>query len=96
MAATTLKCTSCGEVENELYYCETCDQIAECSNDVTKEVLCESCISPHVKKGHDVKTPIGQVPLVCVDHKKLQNQYCIKCDVTFCGNCAEKHSEHKI
>ncbi|XP_075260744.1 uncharacterized protein LOC142352201 [Convolutriloba macropyga] len=96
MDGSVLTCTSCGEREIELYTCETCDQIGECSNDVTKELFCESCICPHVKKGHDVRTSKGQVPLVCVDHKKLHNQYCKTCDVSFCPKCLGNHSEHKM
>ena len=96
MDGSVLTCTSCGESEIELYCCETCDQIGECSNDVTKELLRESCISSHVKKGHDVRTSKGQVPLVCGDHKKLHNLYCKSCDVSFCPKCLGNHSKHEM
>ena len=96
MDVSVLKCAHCDEAELELYYCETCDQSAECSNKISKSLLCETCIGPHVRTGHDVRTSKGQAPLVCGDHKKLHNLYCKSCDVTFCPKCLGEHSEHKM
>ena len=96
MDVSVLKCAHCDEAELELYYCETCDQSAECSNKISKSLLCETCIGPHVRTGHDVRTSKGQAPLVCGDHKKLHNLYCKSCDLTFCPKCLGEHSEHKM
>ena len=96
MDDTTTKCISCDEEEAELYYCDTCEQSAEGFSDVQKELMCDSCISHHVKKGHDVRTTKGQVPVICADHKKLDNLYCKTCDVTFCPKCMGVHCTHEL
>ena len=96
MVDPVMKCTSCDEEEAELYFCDTCEQSAEGSNDVQKELICESCIGPHVRKCYDVRTVKGQVPVICADHKKLDNLYCKTCDVTFCPKCMGVHRTHEM
>ena len=94
--AVALKCSSCDDVEAELYYCDTCDQSKEFSNENQRELFCDSCLSPHVKKCHEVRTTKGQVPLVCSDHRKLHSSYCKTCDTTFCPNCIRGHRSHEM
>ena len=100
MASASLACDSCDDGESELYYCETCAADENAGNDGSnsngRKLLCEPCLGPHIKRGHLVRTSKGQEPLVCSKHRRLHNQYCKTCDVTFCGNCLGSHSEHKM
>ena len=94
MATANPVCYSCGETESELYYCETCSNLEESSNE--KEVLCDLCVGPHIGSSHKVLTSKGQEPLICQHHRRLHNQYCLTCDVTFCAKCIKDHTQHKI
>ena len=90
-------CGLCGESGVNLYYCENCPaESDECTNEVHREHLCDSCITHHVKRGHDVKTVKGQVPLICDTHKMLHSLYCKTCDVTYCSKCSKIHSKHEL
>ncbi|XP_075260904.1 uncharacterized protein LOC142352287 [Convolutriloba macropyga] len=91
------KCSSCDETNERLYSCDSClDDSEECSNEAQKELFCDLCVVPHVKKGHDIKTAKGQVPLICETHKMLNSLYCKTCDVTFCAKCTSNHSKHEM
>ena len=98
MATATLICSSCEESELELYYCETCSESANCTDKSTneRELLCEICLGAHVRKGHKVATLKGQEPLICSQHRRLHNQFCQTCDVTFCPKCLGEHSKHEM
>ena len=90
-------CGLCGESGVNLYYCENCPaESDECTNEVHREHLCDSCITAHVKREHDVKTVKGQVPLICDTHKMLHTLYCKTCDVTYCSKCSKGHSKHEL
>ena len=91
------KCCLCGDSGVNLYCCENCPaQSDECTNEVQKEHLCDSCITSHVKRGHDVKTLKGQIPLICDAHKTLHSFYCKTCDTTFCTKCYKNHGKHDL
>ncbi|XP_075260863.1 uncharacterized protein LOC142352262 [Convolutriloba macropyga] len=97
MASVTLVCSSCGDAEIELYYCETCSsEVVEGSNSNEQELLCEACLTHHIKRGHQVRNSKGQEPLVCSQHRRLHGEYCRTCDVTICPKCLGEHSEHKM
>ena len=92
-----LKCSSCDDANERLYSCESClADSEECSNESAKELFCDLCVASHVKKGHDVRTAKGQVPLICEKHKMLHSLHCKTCDVTFCAKCISNHSKHEI
>ena len=92
-----LTCSSCDDSNVNLYSCECCAiDSDECSNDIQKELLCDLCVASHVKKGHDVKTAKGQVPVMCETHKILHTLYCKTCDVTYCTKCSKIHSQHEL
>ena len=94
MATADLVCSSCGETEGDLYFCETCSNSEESSNE--KELLCELCLGPHVGKGHQIQTSKGQEPLICSQHRRFHSEYCKTCDVTFCSKCLGTHSKHEL
>ena len=98
MATATLVCSSCEESELELYDCETCSESANCTDKSTneRELLCEICLGAHVRKGHKVATLKGREPLICSQHRRLHNQFCRTCDVTFCPKCLGEHSKHEM
>ena len=101
MATSQLEWTSCGETEEtELYYVDYHTKPDETNTEggsQLKQLLCDSCIAPHVSKGLNVKTAKGQTPLICDSHKKLHNFYCRSCDCTFCPKClVAKHANHEI
>ena len=83
------KCFQC------LFHCKTCN----CSSDEAssvKELLCEVCISSHVIRSHVITDDKGNEPLVCQEHKMLEQEYCRTCDTTFCWKCNNKHSKHEF
>ncbi|XP_075260891.1 uncharacterized protein LOC142352277 isoform X2 [Convolutriloba macropyga] len=98
MMSVILKCSSCEETDLELYYCETCFLSTDDNAmlPAVKELLCEICLGPHIRKRHDVRLSNGQEALVCSQHRRLHSDYCRTCDVTFCGSCLGNHSEHKM
>ena len=97
MASATLVCSSCGDAEIELYYCETCSsEVVDGSNSNDQKLLCEACLGPHIKKGHQIRNSKGQEPLVCSQHRRLHSEYCRTCDVTFCPKCLGEHSKHEM
>ena len=95
MVKINLTCTLCETEEVELYYCETCS-IPKLGNQSSqqKQLLCEPCLGPHVRRCHQVTTSKGQELLICTQHRRLHNQYCKSCDESFCPKCLENHSGH--
>ena len=93
----SLTCFSCDDGSVNLYSCESCAiDSDECSNDIQKELLCDFCVAPHVKKGHDVRTIKGQLPMICDTHKVLHTLYCKTCGVSYCSKCSKGHSKHEL
>ncbi|XP_075257940.1 uncharacterized protein LOC142349957 [Convolutriloba macropyga] len=93
MAQNVSTCSVCGVEEIELYFCETCS-VSETESSQQKQLLCEPCLGPHVRQGHQVTTSKGQEPLICSKHRRLHNQYCKSCDESFCPKCLGNHSGH--
>ena len=89
------KCDQCNTETTELFHCETCNRSRE-DNPSEKELFCDVCVGPHLQQGHLISDRKGYVPLVCPEHKMLQQEYCRTCDVAFCWKCTSKHSEHKF
>ena len=82
-------CSSCGDTEVNLYYCNTCAASE-------KELLCDECVSHHVKRRHDVKTILDHIPEISQLHAKLHSDFCKTCDATFCSKCLTHHTSHEI
>ncbi|XP_075259268.1 uncharacterized protein LOC142351071 isoform X2 [Convolutriloba macropyga] len=88
-------CSSCDDSECDLYYCRDCER-NESSNVKTKGLLCETCVSVHVKKCHEIKFLSDHIPVICKTHRRLHINYCKTCDVTFCPLCLHEHSRHEM
>ena len=89
-------CSPCEESDCDLYFCRDCNK---CSKSQSRELLCETCVSVHVKKGHDIRYrhQMGDhVPIICKIHRKMHAHYCKTCDVTFCPHCLEQHTYHHL
>ena len=89
------KCDQCANETTELFHCETCNCSRE-NNLSEKELLCDVCVGPHLQRGHLVTDRKGYGPLVCPEHKILQQEYCRTCHLTFCSKCIQKHSKHEF
>ncbi|XP_075264822.1 uncharacterized protein LOC142356973 [Convolutriloba macropyga] len=89
------KCDQCNNETTELFHCETCNRSRE-DNPSEKELLCDVCVGPHLQRGHLILDRKGYGPLVCPEHKLLQQEYCRTCDLTFCSKCTRKHSKHEF
>ncbi|XP_075244684.1 uncharacterized protein LOC142338698 [Convolutriloba macropyga] len=89
------KCDKCANETTELFHCETCDRSRE-DNQSEKEFLCDVCVGSHLQRGHIITDMKGYEPLVCPEHKMLQQEYCRTCDFTFCSKCTQKHSKHEF
>ena len=88
-------CSSCEEVVDQLefYRCSSCN---DCGNSNIDPIYCDLCISPHVKKKHEVLDSKGYRPAVCEVHKTLCTSFCETCQIVFCSKCTELHFEHKL
>ena len=95
MAQNVSTCSVCGVEEIELYFCETCS-VSETESSQQKQLLCEPCLGPHVRQGHQVTTSKGQEPLICTKHRRLHSEYCKSCDESFCPKCLGNHSKHEM
>ena len=89
------KCDQCAIETTELFHCETCNCSQE-ANPLEEDLLCDVCVGPHLQQGHLITDIKGYGPLVCPEHKMLQQEYCRTCDVAFCWKCTSNHSEHKF
>ena len=89
------KCDQCNTEMTDLFHCETCNRSRE-DNPSEKEFLCDVCVGPHLQRGHIIMDMKGYEPLVCPEHKMLQQEYCRTCDIAFCWKCTSKHSEHRF
>ncbi|XP_075244689.1 uncharacterized protein LOC142338702 [Convolutriloba macropyga] len=89
------RCHQCGNSSNDLFHCETCNCISnETSTATVKELLCEVCIASHVVCNHVTTDEKRNEPLICQEHKMLEQEFCRTCDTTFCWKCMSKHSKH--
>ena len=89
-------CDQCKNPTSDLFYCTTCDLSHKVETSSEKELLCDICIASHVIRSHEITDKKGTEPLICQEHKMLEQEYCRTCDTTFCWKCMSKHSEHKF
>ena len=89
------KCMDCKSYSDSFYVCTTCD----CANDELssdQNILCDACVISHLKRNHSITDRKGNKPLICSEHKMLEQEYCRTCDGTFCWKCTVKHSKHEF
>ena len=92
-------CSSCLEVFDveHLYRCSTCNSKSEDEKQANQSNgCCESCITIHIRRKHEVVDNRGYSPTTCDTHKKISVLYCNDCDSVLCHNCVTEHSGHSF
>ena len=96
---STTSCSSCVEVFDleHLYRCSTCNGKSEDERQANQSIYCcESCITSHIRRKHEVVDNRGYSPATCDTHKKISALYCKDCDFVLCHNCMTEHSGHSF
>ena len=94
---STASCSSCFEVFDLelLYRCSTCNSKNEDEEQNNQtNYCCESCITSHIRRKHEVVDKRGYSPAICDTHKKLSALYCNECESVLCHSCIMDHSGH--
>ena len=93
-------CSSCLEVFDveHLYRCSTCNSKSEDEKQANQSNgCCESCITIHIRRKHEVvDNRRGYSLTICDTHKKISVLYCNDCNSVLCHNCVTEHSGHSF
>ncbi|XP_075260057.1 uncharacterized protein LOC142351778 isoform X2 [Convolutriloba macropyga] len=89
------KCNLCNRETTELFHCDNCP-VDDGQSASSGGFLCQICIAIHLARDHTIRNQKGQEPLICSEHKMIQQEYCRSCDVTFCLMCTGMHSKHEF
>ena len=84
-------CSSCAQECDEAFYRCSCVEVHPCGLEAS---YCDSCITPHIKKEHNVFDNKGYKPAICSTHKILSMLFCEGCKAVFCFKCLAGHSRH--
>ncbi|XP_075259648.1 uncharacterized protein LOC142351489 [Convolutriloba macropyga] len=88
-------CNLCQRKVAEVFHCGTC-AVSDDQTASSVEHLCQICISSHLARDHTIRNQKGQEPLICREHKMIQQEYCRSCDVILCWLCTSLHSKHEF
>ena len=94
-------CCSCFKVFDPevLYRCSTCNSKNENEGQAANQPIhhhCESCITSHLRRKHEVVDCKGYSPAQCDTHEKLCAMYCRECNSVLCHSCIMDHSGHSF
>ena len=98
---TSASCCSCFKVFDPevLYRCSTCNSKNENEGQAANQPIhhhCESCITSHLRRKHEVVDCKGYSPAQCDTHEKLCAMYCRECNSVLCHSCIMDHSGHSF
>ena len=89
-----ITCSSCAEECNDaVFYRCSCVEVDP--GDLEAR-YCDSCITPHIKKEHNVLDCQGYQPAICSAHKVLSMLFCEDCKVILCFKCLADHTRHDV
>ena len=94
-------CCSCfkGFDPDVLYRCSTCNNKSENEGQLANLPIhyhCESCITSHLRRKHEIVDCKGYSPATCDTHEKLCAMYCSECNTVLCHSCVMDHSGHSF